>query len=1019
MKRLAFALLSSALLGLVGASGCTTSSFCFDDCGDQDGGGGTSGSNFDGGGGNGGLIDAGGDGGTGNVINVDGGDGGGCKTTNNGVEICDGLDNDCNGKVDENADFTSTQTCGTCDNNCAAPPHVINPTCVPPAKLDGKTPGTCKYEKCEQDWYEINGDPKDGCEYNCPWNPNGTNTTDPGGVDGCGKDDDCDGTVDEDLNTCDDTENCGKCGLKCVVPNGTPKCTTSAPTGTQCTTANTKCEIAQCDAGYYDNNKSPDDGCEYKCPVATPGPEICDGIDNDCDGKIDNADSDLETQDPDVGDSCFGGTQGLCISSAHQGLKKCIGGQITCCDPDSNTINSTNPNLPPTGVRNGVCDAPTGNQVLKPGDVQETCNNIDDDCDGTPDDSPIDEGGTCGVSVGNCQTGTEQCQSGALVCVGKVDPTTDICNGQDDDCDGVIDGVIGSGTPQSCTQDSQCSGGKLCLPRSGPSDKVCATPPGDAMGDCNVPTPPPPGVSQPCKKGTLSCVGGVKSCIGSIGPTSTSDKCGEDSNCDGVLNGQPDLQNDVKNCGSCGNDCTQLSPNGHGVWACQSGACVRTGCEANFINCDGNNNDCEKFCSFVSANEQCNGIDDNCNCQVDENITNKPSPVQVCGVSPAATDSGCTSGVNVACTSGSWNCTFPSGYCTGTKPDYCTATVDTCDSKDNNCNGAVDENFKPPVLNQGYVGQPCASDDGLPPPGHGACKGVGTYQCATASSTACNAVKDNSKVSAELCDNVDNDCDGVVDESYQAKGTNTTYWVKPAVTRLASNLWVYQYEASRPGATNVDPGSGNGYHTSAPTGVPLDQTQSCSVAGVVPWFNVTPVEAAQTCAARGGRLCTTADWQTACHATANCKYGYNPRTGACNQPGTYTGTATRVCNIGPFDFDGNASNGITDGLLPTASGALANCWADWSGLQSNSAAQNNIRDIMGNLREITYNPPPISPNGCNQSASNSTCLFTLMGGAFNTQAEDGASCDFTFFTVDAQYKLFDVGYRCCFDQNPS
>ena len=82
--------------------------------------------------------------------------------------------------------------------------------------------------------------------------------------------------------------------------------------------------------------------------------------------------------------------------------------------------------------------------------------------------------------------------------------------------------------------------------------------------------------------------------------------------------------------------------------------------------------------------------------------------------------------------------------------------------------------------------------------------------------------------------------DGSVDETYQAKGTDATRWVKPAVTKIGSSLWVYQYEASRPGATNNNPGSGNGYHTSAPSGVPLDGTIGCSVGGVVPWINVTP-----------------------------------------------------------------------------------------------------------------------------------------------------------------------------------
>ncbi len=1030
MKWLSAIVVSSAL-GLVFSTGCTTSSYCFDDCeGEGTGSGGTTG---DGGGFDGPVIESGTGGNDGSVINLDSGSDG-CQITNNGVEICDGLDNDCNGQTDEGIDFTKVQTCGTCDNNCATIPHVVNPSCDPPATLDGKTPGTCKREKCEQDWYDIKKDDPTkpetlGCEYQCTWNPNGTNTVDTGGADGCGKDDDCDGQVDEDMNTCTDTENCGKCGNKCVIANGTAKCVTTATGGAQCTTNNTTCEVDKCNPGFYDADNSPGNGCEYEC---TPtGNEVCDGVDNDCDGKIDNADDSLELQDPDVGKPCFGGTQGICAAAVNQGLNKCLGGVITCCDPDSNNLSGTNPNFPVKGLRNGLCDAPTGPQVIKPNEKQEICNNLDDDCDGTPDDSPVDEGGTCGSSVGNCQTGTEQCQSGVLVCQGKTDPTTDICNGQDDDCDGVIDGTIGPGTPVSCTSDAQCTGGKLCLVRSSAADKVCASPPGDAVGDCKVPPPPPPGVPQPCQKGALACVGGVKLCQGAIEAQSATDKCGEDTNCDGTLSGQPDLQNDVKNCGTCGNDCTQISPTGHGTWACQSGTCVRTGCEANYINCDGNNNDCERFCSFVSSNEQCNGIDDNCNCQVDESVSPTPSPVQVCGVAAAATDNGCLArtpgnpiGVDVTCNNGGWQCSFTTNYCTGTPPD-CASTTDTCDNRDNNCNGATDENFKPPLLNQGYLGQACASDDGLPPPGHGQCRTTGQFVCSGASATACNAVKNNGAAGPELCDNADNDCDGSVDEPFKVttsypggKGTNTANFVRPAVTQLSSNLWVSQYEISRTGATNINPGSGNGYQVSAPAGTPQDKTQGCSVAGVIPWFNLTPVEAAQTCEARGGRLCNRGDWQTACRTTTNsCRWGYNPRTGggtpACQLPGTYSTGSGRRCNIGPFDFDGNPANGITNGLLPTASGSLQNCWADWAGTTGNGAANNNIRDVTGNLWEIVRE----SGSGC--SSPTNTCVYKLMGGGFNTAAEAGAECNFTFFSVDKDFKLFDAGFRCCFDQNPT
>ena len=60
--------------------------------------------------------------------------------------------------------------------------------------------------------------------------------------------------------------------------------------------------------------------------------------------------------------------------------------------------------------------------------------------------------------------------------------------------------------------------------------------------------------------------------------------------------------------------------------------------------------------------------------------------------------------------------------------------------------------------------------------------------------------------------------------------------------------------------------------------------------------------------------------------------------------------------------------------------------------------------MTGNLREVTR-------SGVN--------TYPLMGGAFNADSEAGAACNFSFYTVDQNFNLFDVGFRCCFSVDPT
>ncbi len=504
-------------------------------------------------------------------------------------------------------------------------------------------------------------------------------------------------------------------------------------------------------------------GAVNACTPGASGDELCNALDDDCDGVTDAGDPDLTLEDPRLCEL----QSGVC-AGADKPANLCGNGQWASC---------------------GTAEYEAHDSRYDVG-REATCEGLDNDCDaGTDEDFTMvgkdgrsfsGVGVACGV--GRCAGGTTRCRSSGTgtECSTESLAQSEVCNGIDDDCDAVPDRLDPDLVRVLCeNQKGVCSGSVKPPSLCGASDWASC---GDTQysgwssayqsgvetrcdgldNDCDASTDEHftwtspsgttvTGVGKAC--GTGRCANGVTTCNGagngivcSTDGQVTTETCnGVDDDCDGLTDtADPDLV--VPLCEDQDGACKDAKK----PLALCRGTLGWASCGAQEYAAAGQPNRL-RYQSGIETS--CDGVDNDCDASTDEDF------------SLTLKNGGSVSGVGILC--GVGVCANGRTECradgTGiTCPSEANAGPERCDGSDNDCDGSLDAADPTLVLDA------CDKTEGV-------CAGTKRIasECVGGTWRACDPSRygGNYQANAERsCDGLDNDCGGGTDEDFSYTG---------------------------------------------------------------------------------------------------------------------------------------------------------------------------------------------------------------------------------------------------------